>query len=83
MDKYGVKMKLHRDPTSEKSDLFEFKMDLFDNINPEDFLLFVQNFQMYLGASGVLTACSKTYYLSMHVNLTLFMLNWEVQPQNI
>ena len=26
-----VKIKLHRDPTSQKSDLYEFKMALFDN----------------------------------------------------
>ena len=30
-DKYFVKLKLFRDLTSEKSDLYEFKMALFDN----------------------------------------------------
>ena len=36
-----VKIKLRRDPTSEKSDLYEFKMDLFDNGDLEEFLFFV------------------------------------------
>ena len=36
LEKYFVKIKLHRDPTSEKSDIHEFKMDLSDNDNPED-----------------------------------------------
>ena len=39
-DNYFVKLKLHRTPTSEKSDLYEFKMDFFDNGDPEEFLLF-------------------------------------------
>ena len=30
-DTYFVKIKLRRDPTSEKLDLYEFKMTLFDN----------------------------------------------------
>ena len=33
-DKDSVKIKLRRDPTSEKSDLYKFKMDLFNNGNP-------------------------------------------------
>ena len=33
--KYFVKNKLCRDPTSEKSDLYEFKIALFDNGDPE------------------------------------------------
>ena len=32
-----VKIKLRRDPTSEKLDLYEFKMAFFDNIDPEEF----------------------------------------------
>ena len=38
-DKYDVKTKLRRDPTSEKSDLYEFKIVLFENKYPEDLLL--------------------------------------------
>ena len=34
-DKYFVKLKLRRYPTSSRSDLYEFKMSLFDNGNPE------------------------------------------------
>ena len=40
-DKYFVKIKLHMDPTSAISDLYKFKMSLFDNVDPEEFLLFV------------------------------------------
>ena len=35
LDKDFVKLKLCRDPTSEKSDLYEFKMDLFNLDKPE------------------------------------------------
>ena len=38
-DKYFVMIKLRRDPTSEKLDLYEFKMDLFDNGKPEVFFV--------------------------------------------
>ena len=41
-----VKLKLRRNPTSEKSDLYEFKMVFFDNSNPEELLFFVSNFNM-------------------------------------
>ena len=33
-DKYCVKVKLCRDPTSQILDLYEFKMVLFDNVDP-------------------------------------------------
>ena len=39
LDKNWLKIKLHRNPTLEKSDLFEFKSTLFDNINPGGFLV--------------------------------------------
>ena len=42
-EKYCVKIKFHRDPTSAKSDLCEFKMALFDNGKPEEFLFFIGN----------------------------------------
>ena len=61
--KYCVKIKLRRDPTSEKSDLYEFKMALFDNGNPEEFLLLVQNFKIMLKALGSITARSKLQYM--------------------
>ena len=36
-EKYYVKIKLRRDPTSSTSDLYELKTALFDNGEPEDF----------------------------------------------
>ena len=36
-DKYFVKLKLCRDPKSITSDLYEFRMSLFDNGKPEEF----------------------------------------------
>ena len=38
-------------------------MDLFDNFNQEEFLLFVRNFNMNLAASGTLVTGAKTQYL--------------------
>ena len=37
-DKDFMKLKLRRDPTSSTLDLYEFKMPLFDNGDPEEFL---------------------------------------------
>ena len=36
-DKYFVKLKLCRVPTSPTSDLYEFKISMFDNGGPEEF----------------------------------------------
>ena len=62
-DKCCVKIKLRRDPESEKSVLYEFKMALFDNGDPDEFLLFVCNFQMTLKASGTLADSAKIQYI--------------------
>ena len=59
------KIKLCRDPTSEKSDLYEFKVALFDNGEPQEFLFFVRNLQIMLEASGTLAANAKIQYLRM------------------
>ena len=59
----SVKNKLHRYPTSEESDVYEFKMALFDNGYPEEFLLFMRNFKMTLEASGTLAASANLQYL--------------------
>ena len=41
-DKYSVKLILRRGPTSSTSDLYDFKMYLFENGEPEEFFcLFV------------------------------------------
>ena len=66
-DKYCVKIKFRRYHTSEKSDLHEFKMALFDNGDPDEFLFFVRNFQMALKASVMLTASANIQYLCMLV----------------
>ena len=58
-DKDFVKLKLCRDPTLPTSDLYEFKMSLFDNGNTEEFLLFVCNFNTTLAASGTLETGAK------------------------
>ena len=41
MERDDVKVKLCRNPTLEKLYMYEFKMFLFDNGKPEDFLLFI------------------------------------------
>ena len=58
-DKYSVKLKLLRDPTLPTPDHYEFKMSLFENGDPEEFLLFVRKFNMTLAASGMLEAGAK------------------------
>ena len=47
-DKDFVILKLCRDPMSSLSDLYEFKMSLFDNVNPRDFYcLFIISIPSY------------------------------------
>ena len=53
---------MRRDPTSEKSCLYEFKMDFFDNGDPEEFLLLVRKSNMTLDASGNLEMDAKLQY---------------------
>ena len=53
-DENCVQLKLHRDPTPSTLDLYEFKKYLFDHGYPEEFLLFVRNFNMNLTATGTL-----------------------------
>ena len=62
-DKNFVKLKLPRYPTLSTSDLYEFKMSLFENVKLEDVLLFICNVNMTLAASGMLEADSKFQYL--------------------
>ena len=62
-----VKIKLGRDLTSETLDLYEIKTALFDNGNPEEFLLFVINFNMTLKVLGTLKAEAKIQYICMLV----------------
>ena len=46
-----VKIKFRRNPMLEKSGIYEFKMDLFDNGYPEEILLFQRNYRIMLDAS--------------------------------
>ena len=67
LDKDFVKLNLRRDPTSDKSDLYEFKMALFDNGDPEEFLLFVCNLNMTIEATGTMEMAAKVQYISAPV----------------
>ena len=58
-----VKIKLRRDPISEKSYLYEYKMVLFDNGELEELLFFVRNFQMTLKSSLTITDGANIRYL--------------------
>ena len=62
-DKDYFKLKLRSYPMSITSDLYEFIMSLFDHENPEEFLLFVWNFNMTLAATGTLETNAKVQYL--------------------
>ena len=62
-DKDSVKLKLGRDLTLSTLDFYELKMSLFDNGEPEEFILFVRTFNMTLTASGTLEICTKIKYL--------------------
>ena len=62
-DKYSVKINISRDPKSYTSDCFDFNMALFDNGEPEEFLLFRRNFDMNLAAPGTLVTGAKIQYL--------------------
>ena len=62
-DKYFVKIKVCRDPTSEKSDLYEIKMAFFDNKEPEEFLLFIRNFNMTIEVYVILKYRAKIQYI--------------------
>ena len=52
-----------RYPTAEKWDLYEFKMALFDNNKPEQFLLFIRNFPMILQVSEKIASGANICYL--------------------
>ena len=58
-----LKLKLRRRPTSSMSDLYGFRMSLFDNGEPEEFLLFICNFNTTLSATGTLYMGAKIKYI--------------------
>ena len=63
LEKDIVNLKLCRDPTSSTSDLYELRISFFDNGNPEEFLLFLHNFNTILAATGTLETVTKIQYL--------------------
>ena len=66
-EKGFVKLKLRRDPMSSTQNLYEFKRSLFDHGGPEEFLLFVRNFNMTLEATGTLEMDASIHYHRMVV----------------
>ena len=65
LDKDCVKIKFCRDPTLERSYLYEFKIAFFDSDDPEEFLLFINNFNITLEASGTIVLGTNIQYFSM------------------
>ena len=61
-DKCFIKMKFRRDPTSITPDLYEFSMSIFDDGDPEEFLLLMRNFNMTLASSGTLETGANIQY---------------------
>ena len=62
-DKDFVKLKLRRYPESDQSDLYELKISLFNNGDPEEFFLIVCNFNMTLDEKGTLETTVNVQYL--------------------
>ena len=58
-----VKPKLCRDTTSSSSDLYKFHTVLFDTGELEEFLLFMENFNMNFVVSWMLTTGKKIKYM--------------------
>ena len=54
---------MRRYPTSITSELYEFRMSLFDHGKPEELLLFLRNFQMTLADTGMLETEANIQYL--------------------
>ena len=50
---------------AEELDLYDFKMALCGNSDPEEFFLFVRNFQITLDVSKILVASTNIQYLCM------------------
>ena len=85
-DGYYVKLKLCRYHTSGTLDSYEFRMSLFDRGKTEDFILFIQNFQMTLSATETLETELGVQYLRTlvrggggGVSLTYCILTWKIR----
>ena len=59
---------MRRDTTSSTLNLYKFLMYLFDHGEPEEFLLFIRNFNMTLAKTGALDIDAETQYLCMLVH---------------
>ena len=68
LEKDYVNIKLHRDPTSEKSDMYEFIMAFFENGYPEEFIFFQRNYKKSLDISGTLEVTVKIQYLRTFID---------------
>ena len=62
-DKDVAKIKCCRDPTSGMSDLYEFRMSVFDNGDPEEYLLLVHKFNMNIAVLRDLDMGTNMQYL--------------------
>ena len=69
LDIYFVKIQLCRGPTLENSDLYEFKITLFDNVKLEEFLFLVCKFNMNLQSSGTLKSGVNIQYLRIMIHV--------------
>ena len=56
-------MELCRNPMSSTLNHYTFRMSLFENGDPEEFLMFVRNFNMTLAEIGTLETGSNIQYL--------------------
>ena len=59
MERYDVKIKFRLDHMSEKLDMYEFKVGLFENCKQEELFLFIQNFNIILKSSVMIAANAK------------------------
>ena len=48
---------------SEKLDFYKLKMSFFDHVDPEEFLLFISNFQMTLKEQGTIAVGVNIQYI--------------------
>ena len=63
LQKCYVKTKFCINTTSGTSEMYEFKIDLFDNGDTEEFLLFQRNYQITIESTGSITMGEKIQYV--------------------
>ena len=78
LENYFIKIKLRRNSEPDTLDMYEFKMTLFENGKPEEFLLFLQNFKLPLMCQEQLqrlekfNTCVSCYVGKIYVSLRKF-----------